>query len=307
MRHLICLLILLSGILRSQDSIPAGKRIKFSALNLKIGIIGSNEHRFTVEDFDKLSPTPFTKPLPGINTYEQPGRTYFSGGATCSFRIYDQPQKKFGPHEFHLSIFFQAKDDAKLEMNDRQQVRFDTLYSSQTGNAFFVDTLKYFGYEYTDTRNNFLIELGYSLHTRQDRVLSLYTGINVGYGRHLMHRVTKKMNYREEYVDQKGNVYDYPPGQNAQREINNSTSIPNGNVISAAIPIGGMVRFARPSKNSVSRWSFNFELMGGMRYEEIPALGAFTSAYWNLNISLYYFFSSEPLMRNYRKFFNPFQ
>jgi hypothetical protein len=307
MRSLLIILIVLSNPLWSQDSLNTGKKIKLSSVSLKIGIIGTNEHRFTIEDFNKLSPTPFSEPLPGVNTYEEPGRTYFSGGGKCAFRIFDEKGKRFSPHEFHLGIYFQAKDDAKIKMNDKQQVRFDTLYSSKTGDAFFIDTLKKFGYEYVDIRNNYLLELGYSLHTRQDRVVSLYTGIQAGFGRHITHRVTKKLNYSEEFVDQEGRSYDYAAGPFSRREISNSTSLATGNIITAAIPIGGMVRFARPSKNRLSPLSFNFELIGGMRYEDIPGLGTYTSAYWNFNVSLKYFLSAEPLNRNYRKFFNPFR
>ena len=202
-------------------------------------------------------------------------------------------------YQLNFGLTYQSKDKEELGFRKTEQVRFDTLKSNTSSSMLFIDTVKRTDYTFEYSKDYLLINIGFSMHTKQNRILSFYSGLNISVGQAFNQKISAVYNYNEQFSDQNGQDYDYVQGSNYRKTIREISTIKNSNVFFANVPIGGLIRFSHTRKGFVTRFALNAELKAGVKVEQFIYKNS-VSGFWNINFGIKFFLKRENILKSYR-------
>lgn len=220
------------------------------------------------------------------------------GSASAGFLFYNKNKKYYSyRHQLNLGFIF-VMDEQSLYLEKEERVRFDTLKGHVSSEMFLIDTLKRSRYEYSYQKDQYFFSIGYTTHTLQNRILSLYMGLNLVYGLNYS-QLKVRNSYYESFTDQNSKSYDYAPGPNSSITKEESTKLKQGQAFLAYMPIGGVLRFSRTKKGLVKRLALNAEVRIGGKYEQYSHK-VITNAFFNINFGVKFFLNREKILTSYR-------
>lgn len=215
-----------------------------------------------------------------------------------SFIFHNKKKKQYNDrHQLNIGFLY-LNDDQELNIYKDDHIRFDTLKSNSSATMFFIDTVKRNTYDFHVNRDQVAFSIGYSTHGKQNRIFSLYTGLQLMAG---ISNANVKVTYRqrESFEDQNKKNYDYEHSSHSSIHKEETTKLKRSNFLIAYMPVGGVLRFSKMKKNIVKQFALNAELRFGAKYENM-ADNTRLNPFFSINFGIKFFLQREKILRSYR-------
>jgi hypothetical protein len=145
-----------------------------------------------------------------------------------------------------------------------------------------------------------LLEISNTFHTKQNRLLSAYTGYCFSFGYAVNRKLHAKETHYRDFRDQNDRSFDEVYGTESTYRVNDkSQAIKAGEIIQCSVPIGGILRFVK--KGESTRFALNVELKPGIRFEKLPEYGWFSQGFFQGHFGFKIYLHKAKFNRSYRK------
>lgn len=279
------------------DSLKKHSFVKLYSGSINFGVYEFTDYNLYRQDLQTLNPgNQLLKKDISAYTYDGNNREFsgFCIGSNLGIIFYSKKKQAYNTRqELHIGISYQSNGKLEYTYLLDERVPFDTLKSNTSPNIYYIDTTKTSRYYYSNYRDNILLQLRHTFHTKQNRILSAYIGYSLGYARIINNITTAEYYYSEGYEDQNHYSYDYTPREQGYVEMSERSVTHKGNAFQAAVPIGGLVRFSNVKKKYVKRLALNIDTQTGVRITQIPGTTALTQFFFNANVGIKYYFNRE--------------
>lgn len=280
------------------------KKIDVCEVYVSSGFAGNSNQNATTADYNKLAPTSelLKADLSGYSTQDQFGAN-MSGmfSVLMGMRFGNKDRTDYKPNPI-FRIGFTYFNNTSLASNYYQSVtkRYDTLYSYQTGNEHFVDSVTTRNYNVAYQSQQIRLDASLIYRTDGKARWSFYAGggLNVGVSLNAFTNVSYN-NYGSiesdgvyytqsssapNYYTFGGNngMYSSAPSGDSQTETFKND---NNFAFSGYIPLG--IDFRMGKKREFWKRTHLFcEFRPGISSTSIPELGTYNSAYWQTNFGI---------------------
>lgn len=259
------------------------KRVEFSSMSFGFGALISNEHfSNNLANFRKLAPKSeiLAQDIEAGNEssfylYTSSGPA-FSAGAYFSVKNKEGKWSKYHP-QVRIGISYANQTLLSNSFSKSEYFRVDTLTSNNSGQVFFVDSVKtdYHSMEYY--REQLYVDAAFLVSSNPNNLLKFYGGLGISLGL-TFNSTTFLYNNRGSYLDASvslGNNYYYPDrGEYSEEIFLNKESF----TALISLPIGLESKLSR-RENNWAKCRVFFEGRPSLSYVSIPELASrFTTA-----------------------------
>jgi hypothetical protein len=234
------------------------------------------------------------------NNYYYPGAEGGGASLTTGFVFYNKRKKDLSNrYELKLGLSYQKRDEQQFRLENTEQIPFDTLISNSSPDVYYIDTVRSQTVEYKYNKSQLSGHVVFTIHSLQNRILSLYTGIGLSAGFNTEQSVEASYRFKQSFEDQFHHSHNYNPELDLNTYEKELTKIKGGYIIMAYVPLGTQVRFSHSRKGYVTRFALNAEVDIGFKKEQFPNK-ELLSDFRCLQLGLKFFLNREEIVRNYR-------
>ena len=276
-------ILLTSFFASGQPSSTTLPKIKVIDFYLQNGIFTTGSMIATLEDFEKLAPhsTLLKKDFSGFSSTNKKSLDqnscfgvmiglHFLNKEKTIYR--SNPVLKLGVSFFSGSSFY-----FKLNKEDRRP--FDTLTSSITNDAIYIDSVTNYSYKMKYSSEQIRLDGALVFSTNPDARWSLYSGVGVTVGISINTNtdIIYSIDRRTESSNATYNIYEFRHRKNNDQDKEETFRNKTNVAFSAYIPLGIDFRIGK-KREFWKRLHLFYEMRPGINITTIPELGTFSSS-----------------------------
>jgi hypothetical protein len=259
--------------LSAQDEV---KRLEIKSASWQFGLNTGQSGVSNLSDFKKLAPNMMLSEADLIGFSNGSGFNENSGPAFSVNIILAKPTafveevSRFNP-EFRVGISYQRASLLNLNFVRTDQFRIDTLRSSQTGEEYYVDSIRNQDYSLGYIQQQVMVDGDVTISTNPDRRWKFYTGIGVSLGLSVSPRT--EVNYDSWSYVEDGLSDNYRKSSNDYEGSSEEFANKTGFFGRVYIPLGVDFRIGK-RKESLKKYHLFIESRQSLNFQTIFELSS---------------------------------